>query len=546
VTDSQAVASGRDAFHRGAWCDAYALLLVADRQMPLSPEDLNDLATAAYLIGEDAMFVQASTRAHNEFLERGDNRRAARVAFWVAFLMAERPKERAQAAGWLARAQRLVHEFPDSCVEEGWLLCAAGRDQSRSGDGKSGYASFARAAEIGERFGDRDLIAMARHGMGRSLLVQNRRTEGIALLDEAMLAVTAGEISPIVAGIVYCSVLDACHREFDLRRAQEWTSAFQSWCSTHPDVTAFRGHCLIRRSELMQLHGVWDEALAEAKRACDRVTDPSADLAAGSAYYQLAELYRLRGETDNAEEAYRQASQAGRKPHPGLALLRLAQDQADAAEAAIRLALQESRDPWQRLSLLSAAVEILLAKNDVAGARAAADELAAIAQRDDAAYLRAMSSHAGGAIVLAEGQPLAALESLRSAASAWREIDAPYELARTRMLIGTAYRELGDEEGAQLEFEAAQEVFERLGATPAAAEAAALAGKTPPRQSSNLTGREIEVLRLIATGVTNRTIAGRLGISEKTVARHVSNIFTKLDLPSRAAATAYAYDHKLV
>lgn len=544
VSDSHPLESGRAAFRRGAWCDAYALLLVADGRTPLEPEDLEQLATAAYLIGEDANFVQASTRAYNGFVERGQNERAARVAFWLAFLMFVRPNEQAQARGWFARAQRLVQESGRACVEEGWLLCFTGREQAWMGKGSAAYELFARAAEVGSRFGDRDLLAMARHGMGRSLLIQGRGAEGIALLDEAMVAVTAGEIAPIVAGIVYCSVLDACHREFDLRRAHEWTSAFQSWCASDPDIVAFRGHCLIRRSEIMQLHGAWDDALTEARQACERLAGAQAE--AGSAYYQLGELYRLRGDWQQAEEAYRLASQAGRRPQPGLALLRFAQGQTEGVEAAIRLALQESRDPWQRVSLLSAAIEILLAGGDVAAARAAGEELAAIAKRSDAPYLRATASHAAGAIALAENEPLAALEWLRSAASAWREIDAPYEVARTRVLTGIACRELGDTEGAQLEFEAAQDAFERLGASPAAAEASALAGKQTAPASANLTGREIEVLRLIATGVTNRTIAGRLGISEKTVARHVSNIFTKLDLSSRAAATAYAYDHKLL
>lgn len=544
MTESQPIEAGRAAFARGAWCDAYALLLVADGRTPLGPEALEELAAAAYLIGEEAMFVQATTRAYHSFVERGEKLRAARAAFWLAFTMFVHPHERAQAAGWLAHAQRLVQELGDPCVEEGWLLCFTGRQQAAVGDGTAAYDSFERAADIGARFGDRDLLAMARHGMGRALLMQGRRAEGIVLLDEAMVDVTAGAIAPIVAGIVYCSVLDACHREFDLRRAHEWTSAFQSWCTSHPDVVAFRGYCMIRRSELMQLHGAWDEALIEAERACERLggtTQPEV----ASAYYQSAELYRLRGEWERAEDAYRQASQAGRRPQPGLALLRLAQHQTEDAETAIRVALLECRDPWQRISMLSAAAEILLASGDMMAARAAADELASFAERTDAPFLQATSWRASGAITLAGGQPLTALESLRNAASVWREIDAPYELARTRLLIGTAYRELGDAEGAQLEFEAAQDAFERLGATPAAAEAEALARRAPPA-TGNLTGREIEVLRLIATGVTNRTIAERLRISEKTVARHVSNIFIKLDIPSRAAATAYAYDHKLV
>jgi DNA-binding CsgD family transcriptional regulator len=224
----------------------------------------------------------------------------------------------------------------------------------------------------------------------------------------------------------------------------------------------------------------------------------------------------------------------------------LSQGHTEAADASIRLALQETRDGRGRVLLLCAGVEIMLTTNDIAGARAASDELVQLAGRLGLPFPLAASAQARGAVTLAEGQPLPAVEFLGAALNAWQELDAPYELAQVRELMGLAYRQLGDDEGAQLELEAAHDAFDKLGATPAAARVAALAAQTSPPLSTGLTGREIEVLRLIATGVTNRTIAARLGISEKTVARHVSNIFTKLDLPSRAAATAYAYEHKLV
>ncbi len=522
------------------------MLTAADARMSLDPDDLDSLATAAYLVGEDATSVQTRTRAHAGFLQRGETIRAARSAFWLAFTIFDRLSQRAQVTGWLARAQRLIDDVKEPCVEQGWLLCAFARQRAAAGDIASARAAFTQAAEIGVRFGNNDLIALARHGQGRALLAMNQTTAGLALLDEVMVAVTGGEVGPMVAGAVYCSVITACHDLFDLRRAQEWTTALQSWCASHPDLVPFRGYCLIRRSELMQLHGAWQDALSEARRACERLTDRPSQAETGAAYYQLAELHRLRGEFTEADEAYRRASQAGRKPHPGLALLRLSQGQTEAADASIRLVLQETRGGRARVLLLCAAVEVMLASNDVAGARAASEELLRLTERLDSPFLSAVSSQAQGAVALAEGQPLSALESLRAAWTAWQELDAPYELAQTRVLIGLAYRQAGDQEGAQLEFEAAQEVFEKLGATPAAARVAALTAQASPPVSKGLTGREIDVLRLIATGVTNRTIAVRLGISEKTVARHVSNIFTKLDLSSRAAATAYAYKQKLL
>lgn len=490
--------------------------------------------------------MAARTRAHALYLERGEPIRAAGAAYWLAFSIMDNPALRAQATGWLARARRLIEDAKQPCVEEGWVLCSTGYLHVVERDVDSARAAFARAAEIGERFQNRDLQALARHGHGRCLLALGRISDGLALLDEVMIGVTNGEIGPIVSGVVYCSVISACYDLFDLGRAQEWTMALQAWCASHPDLVPFRGYCLIRRSELLQLHGEWQDAINDARRACERASTGPRQPEAGGAYYQLGELHRLRGELPEAEEAYRLANQAGRKPYPGLALLRLRQGQAEAAEASIRLALQEARDTRARVPLLRAAVEIMLARRDVAGARGASEELETLAKHIESPYVRAVSSHATGEVELAQGEATAALEALRPAFEAWQELDAPYEAARVRGAMGLAYRLLGDREGAQLEFEAAQEQFEQLGAKPDAARIDAL---LPPRQATaeaGLTGREVEVLRLIATGVTNRTIAVRLGISEKTVARHVSNIFTKLNLTSRAAATAYAYEHKLV
>src|SRR5215470_3633612 len=389
---------GRAAFERGAWSESYRLLMAADAQTPLDPADLERLAKAAYLIGEDAVTVQALTRAHAGFLDRGEPVCAARSALWLAFTMADQPRQRAQTGGWLARAQRLLEDVKEPCVEQGWLLCATARQRVASGDFASAHAAFAEAAAIGVRFGDPDLTALARHGEGRTLVAMNDTAAGLSLLDEVMVAVTGGEIAPIVAGAVYCSVITACHDLFDLRRAQEWTTALEDWCAARPDVVPFRGHCLIHRSELMQLHGAWKAAIIEARRACERLTDPPAQSEAGAAYYQLAELHRLRGEFAKADEAYRLASQAGRSPQPGLALLRWSQGQADAAAASIRLALQEARDRRSRVLLLCAGVEIMLAAHDVAGARAACDELAQIAEGLNVAFPRAMSLQARGSI----------------------------------------------------------------------------------------------------------------------------------------------------
>jgi len=540
-----ALARGRDAFRREAWSEARSLLAEADRESPLDADDLERLATAAHLVGEDAASLDALTRGHHAFLERGDAIAAARLAVWMTFSMFERPALQAQAAGWLARARRLFDDCGHDCAERGFLLCAEALGRARANDFAGASALFGQAVELGTRFKDRDVLALARHGQGRVLLYQNKLTEGFTMLDEVMVSVTCGEVHPIISGLVYCSVLSACHDLFDMRRAKEWTTALTAWCDAHPDML-FRGECLVRRSEMLQLEGAWDEALAEAEQACARLHAGSPVRDAGTSAQRAAELYRLRGEFQKADEQYRRASQAGRNPQPGLALLRLAQGQIEAADIAIRRELQEKRSPAVRAEVLRAAVEILLAANDVAASRTAADELARTAAHVDAPFLRGASAAASAAVALAEHDANAALGLLRDASIIWRELDAPYEIARVRELTGLAYRQLGDEEGAQLELEAAADTFERLGAKPDAARVSSVITAAAPTAHGPLTGRELEVLRLIASGKTNRAIAEDLAISEKTVARHVSNILTKLDLPSRSAATAYAYTRNLV
>lgn len=535
---------GRASFARRAWLDAFTALSSADRDASLEPEDLERLATAAYLIGRYPECEEIWARGHHAYLERGDARGAARCAFWLGLGLVHNG-EAARAGGWFARAGRLLEDDPGECVEAGLLLIPAALRQLGDGDADGARSAFARAADIGDRFRSADLISIGRLGQGQALIHLGDVASGVSLLDEAMVAATAGELSPIAVGIVYCAVIEECQRIFDLRRAQEWTSALTRWCESQPDLVPYRGQCLVRRAEILRLHGEWPEAMEEARQARERLSTPPTQSAIGLAYYLEAELHRLRGEFAEAEEAYRESGKRQRRPRPGLAHLRLAQGQGEAASAAIRRLMDEADERLTRPDVLAAAVEIMLAQDDVPGARAAADELSDIAGGLGSPFLRALADHAAGAVLLAQGDAREALAPLDRAWTAWQQLAAPYESARVRVLIGMACRSLGDDDAAEIELEAARAVFTQLGAAPDLVRVDGLSrrrGEAP----GGLTKRELQVLRLVAEGMTNRDVASKLSISEKTVARHVSNIFVKLGLSSRAAATAYAYQHDLV
>jgi DNA-binding CsgD family transcriptional regulator len=543
--DADDLVLGRAAYERRAWHDAYRLLSLADNASPLGVEDLERLAMSAYLTGRDEEYLRALERAHHAYLDDGRCVRAARCAFWLGLRLAFRG-EIGPATGWFGRAERLLQREDKACVEEGYLLLPVTEQQLRSGSLDSAYANAMRAAEIGERFQEADLVACARHLQGRIRVEQGRVAEGLALLDEAMVAVTAGELSPLVTGLVYCSVIEACQQAYALSRAREWTSALAKWCEEQPQLVSFTGACLVHRAEILQLSGAWLDAIEEARHAGERLFQVNNRKDAAAAFYRQGEVHRLRGEFAEAGQAYRSTSQWGGEPQPGLALLRMAEGRADVAAAAIRRAVSTTTDRPHRTRLLPAHVEIMLAVGEIDEARSACRELEEIAEGFGTEVLRAMADHARGAVELAEGDARAALASLRGALAVWQEVGAPYEVARGRVLAGLACRALGDDDGARLELDGARAMFEQLGATPDLARVDSLASGEPSVRSHGLTPRELQVLHLIAAGEPNKVIAADLHLSEKTIDRHVSNILNKLDVSSRTAATAWAYRHKLV
>ena len=546
--------AARTAYDARRWDDAYAGFVRAQHTgTELAAHDLERFASAAHLTGRDEECVGHLASAFRIHDDAGHLEPAAEAAFWAAFTLMNRG-ERARGGGWLARAEQTLAGTPE-CAAHGLVMLPGAVERLMAGDGEESLRRFRAAREIGRRHRHPELLTLSGLGTGQSLLTVGQVESGLRTLDEVMLGVAGGETAPLVTGLVYCAVIMACHETYEVHRAAEWTRVLSGWCEGQPGLVAFRGQCLVHRAQVMRLRGAWPEALEQIELARVRLSLPPGQPAVGLALYERAEMHRLQGEHALAEEAYAASSRCGHDVQPGLALLRLDRGEVTAALAAVRRAVAEHPSWRGRAHLEAARVEIALAAGEVGEARETAEAMAATAGAHDTALLRAMAAHAHGAVALAEGNPQLALEGLRRAAAEWRALDAPYDLARTRLLIGQACRALGDEDTGSLEVDAARTVFEQLGAAGDLAQALragpATSAQAPDTGASavgggSLTARELEVLRAVATGRTNRAVARELVLSEKTVARHLSNIFVKLGVESRAAATAYAFEHDLL
>ncbi len=529
------------------WTETYVRLLKADQEHGLEPKELVTLALAAYLTGRDAESFHILERAHQGYLAERKTELAVRCAFWLG-LMFMNAGESARSSGWMARGERLLNdEQITNCAEKGLFLLPAALGALSGGHAARAQKLFEQIATIGTQFGDADLIALGRLGHGQAMIQQGDVAKGVNLLDETMITVETEEVFPVVNGIVYCAVIETCRKVWDLNRCKEWTHALSRWCDSQPDLVPFRGQCLVHRAEIIQFHGEWDKALEETREACKLLTRPPGKPAAGEAYYRKAELHRLLGDFEQAEDCYREAAKWGRKPQPGLALLRLTQGQDDAAETSIRNTLQETKDTKKRAELLPAVVSIMMAVEKIEEVAEATKELCGIANEFDVPYLHATSSYCQGAFFLAEGDVQLALGHLHNASTFWNSLHMPYESARTRELKGLVYRELNDKDNSELELAAAKWVFEQLRARPDLERVNRLLGKKRDEETyGGLTLRELQVLRGVASGKTNKSIATELYISERTVDRHVGNIFNKLGVSSRVAATTFALRNKIL
>lgn len=543
MAGSGSLQRGVECLARQSWGEADQHLTEAREVSELAPSVLEQLAVARLLIGRQEASEESWIEAHESFLRSGDPRGAARCAFWLGLLLALRG-ETARGGGWLGRAHEVLAGH-DECPEQGLLLIPQGLHAMFGGQVAVGESTFRRARELGERVGAPDVVALGELGFGQCLMRQGRTAEGLAVLDRVMAGVEAEGLSPMVTGIVYCAVIEECQRAFDVGRAREWTTALSRWLGSQPDLVAFQGQCMVYRAEVVQRHGDWPAAIDESRRARDRLSTAPGHPATGLALYRLGELHRLRGEYDEADAAYRGANGWGRSPQPGLALLRLGQGDIQAASATIRRILGETSEPGVRCEVLAAAVRILLAAGDVDGAQLALDELTLLAADLAAPFLQGIAEYCRGSLAMAQGQPAAAVGPLQSCLSVWLAFQAPHEEALTRIELGAAYSGLGDNDSGQLELDTARRLLVGLGAAPDLARLDALA-RDPVAIMGDLSLRELQVLRLLATGETNRSIAQSLYISIRTVDRHVSNLYTKLGVSNRAAATAYAYEHQLV
>lgn len=527
---SETLADARAAYARRDWPLAYVRFVAAD-PTSLSADDLTKFGDAAWWLGRIDETLTVAERAYHAHVAEGGTRAAAMGAMELAFLRFMRAEE-ALGGAWLAAARRLLADDTE-CVEYAYLRFFLEVDADTE-DVDRAPATARDIRALADQHGDACLAAMATVAEGRALIALGDVPAGLALLDEAMAVVLTDELPPGWTGNIYCNVIDICHELVDLRRMRSWTETLDDWCATMPAAVVFTGICRVHRAQLMQTRGDWTRSESEARRVCDDLAELIVPSTA-DAHYVVGDALRLRGELDAAVRAYLRAHELGRDPQPGMSLLRLAQGRADVATRSIHAALAASVDPLARAPLCFAAVEIDVAAGEPGAARKAADELDDVARRYPSLGLRAMAHHASGAALLGEGRPADALPMLRQACTSWLRLDAPYECARVRLLLANAYSALDDHDASARERDAAEATMTRLGAPPVSA----------PDVPDGLSAREVEVLALVAHGKTNREVAAELVLSEKTVARHLSNIFTKLGLPSRTAAAAYAFERGL-
>lgn len=527
--------SARLAYARGDWPATHDNLARARALSPLSAGDLDMLGRAAWWLGAIRESLAISEEAYLRFRDDGDAPRAAMKALDLALLWFNRG-EPVIASGWVNRAKSLLRDLPEG-PENGFLLYL---DAALS----LGMRDLAPAREA----------AATLHGLGSSLhspaltalgLVLGGLVDvyggsiaaGFAQLDEAMLPVLAGQVPAEWAGDIYCTVIHACHELADLRRMRAWTRATEQWCEQFSGEVVYSGICRIHRWQLRSIEGGWAEAEQAIAQGGEALIGQNSWIA-GEAFYQLGEIRRLRGNAGGAREAYARARGLGIEPQPGQSLLLRAAGDAEAAWAELCAAFA-GRDELECARLLPAGVDIALGL----GLLREADELCGRLEDTAAAFatagFRAWAGHARAAVLISQSRHAEALPLLQAAAREYREVHARHETARLYELFAQVHRGLGAPGIAAADCATALAIYRELGALP---DVRRLEGAKAP---GGLTAREIDVLECIVGGASTQDTAAALFISQKTVGRHLANIYAKLGVSSRTAAAAWAHGHGL-
>ena len=461
VQDTTILEQARGALDHHAWDAAFERFASLDEDQALSADDLVRFGEAAWWSAHPSESLDAFERASSAYLADGDHNGAALIAIRLALEHADR-LEPALANGWTQRAARILEGRPES-LASGYLELMRVRQSFETGDMDDVVRHATAAYDFGVRFGDRDLQALGLTIQGAVLVAGAELDRGLALMDEGALAATGGELTPFIAGNVYCLMIGVCRSVADYRRAGEWTEAVSRWCDREA-ITGFPGVCRVQRAEIMRLRGALAEAEVEARKAVIELTAFGRLPQAGAGAYEVGEVRLRLGDLDGAADAFEEAHRLGHGAQPGLALVQLARREIRPARAAIASALDGLEDPLERAQLLPARVEIALAASDLEDARAAADDLAEIAGSYRTPVLQAKAAQALGSVLVEEGDPSAGVRELRSAVRLWTEADAPFEAAQARCALGRAFRATGDDATAGLELKAARNIFEQLGA----------------------------------------------------------------------------------